>query len=229
MKFYRSSMVEFSNSAPKCQDTFRSLFPKAIPSSVHIPIRQHTSMETVTRECVQILSYVNWFMKAIGKTSTSMENLLQQGGSEGFRDSNKLLSHLQMQSACLNSLDKALESVTDLSIALACNLQLARRDSILKVCASHLQEHDFNKLRRTGFKSADLFCRTTLHQIQKKQDRSTKRLKGDSHQSFQLNSRSDDKHSSYNSGSEFFRGQQDKHNKKSYQSSSSRCGGNRRK
>ena len=90
MKFYRSSMVEFSNSAPKCQDAFRSLFPKAIPSSVHVP----TSMETVTRECVQILSYVNWFMRAIGKTSSSMEELLQQGGSDVFRDSDKLLSHL---------------------------------------------------------------------------------------------------------------------------------------
>ena len=52
-------------------------------------------------------------MKAIGKTSTSMENLVQQGGSEMFRDSDELLSHLQMQSACLNSLDKALEFVTD--------------------------------------------------------------------------------------------------------------------
>ena len=182
------------------------------------------------RECVQILSYVIWFMKAIGKTSTSMENLLQQGASDMFRDSDKLLSHLQMQSACINSLDKALESVTDLSIALACNLQLARRDSILKVCASHLEEHDFNKLRRTGFKSSDLFCPTTLDQIQKKQDRSPKRLKGDSRQSFHSN-RSDDRRSSasHTSGSKFFRGQQDKYNKKPYQSSSSRRGGNRRK
>ena len=80
MKFYRSSTVEFSSSAPKCQDAFRSLFRKAIPSSVHIPMRQHTSMETVTKESIQIVSYVNWFMKAIGKTSTSVEDLLQQGG-----------------------------------------------------------------------------------------------------------------------------------------------------
>ena len=178
MKFYRSSTMEFSSSAPKCQDAFRSLFPKAIPSSVHIPMRQHTSMETVTRESIQILSYVNWFLKAIGKTSTSMEDLLQQGGFEGFKDSDKLLSHLQMQSACLNCLDKALEAVTDLSIALACNLQLARRDSILKVCASHLQEHDFNKLRRTGFKSADLFCPTTLDQIPKKAGQISQEVEG---------------------------------------------------
>ena len=122
-----------------------------------------------------------------------MEDLLQQGGHEAFKDSDKLLSRLQMQSACLNSLDKALEAVTDLSIALACNLQLARRDSILEVCASHLQEHDFNKLRRTGFKSADLFFPTTLDQIQKKQDRSPKRHKVEQRPSFQSNSRSEDR------------------------------------
>ena len=147
-------------------------------------------------------------MKAIGKTSTSMEDLLQQGGHEGFKDSDKLLSHLQMQSACLNSLDKALEAVTDLSIALACNLQLARRDSILKVCASHLQEHDFNKLR-TGFKSVHLFCPTTLDQIQKKQDRSPKRHQVEQRPSFQSNSCSEDRRfsSCHSSGSKFFRGQ----------------------
>ena len=78
MKFYKSSMVEFWNSAPKCQDAFRSLFPKAIPSSVHVPIKQHTNMETVTRECVQILSYFNWFMKAIGKTSSSTEEFFNR-------------------------------------------------------------------------------------------------------------------------------------------------------
>ena len=123
MKLYKSSTVEFSSSTPKCQDAFRSLFPKAIPSSVHIPMRQHTSTETVTRESIQILSYVNWFMKAIGKTSPSMEDILQQGGHEGLKDADKLLAHLRMQSTCLNSLDKALETVTDLSIALACHLE----------------------------------------------------------------------------------------------------------
>ena len=31
MKFYKSSTSEFSTSAPKCQDTFKSYFHKAIP------------------------------------------------------------------------------------------------------------------------------------------------------------------------------------------------------
>ena len=73
-------MVEFSSTAPKCQDAFKSLYPKAIPSTVHVPIWQRTSMETVSQDNIQILSYVNWFMKAIGKTTTSLEDLLQQGG-----------------------------------------------------------------------------------------------------------------------------------------------------
>ena len=90
-----------------------------------------------------------------------------------------------MQTSCQNSLDKALETVRDLSIALACNLQLAMRDSILKICAPHLHEHDFNCLRRTGFKAGGLFCPTTLDQIQKKHKRSPKRQKMEPRQSFQ--------------------------------------------
>ena len=186
-------------------------------------MRQYTSMETVTRESIQILSYVNWFMKAIGKPSTSMEDLLQQGGHEGFKDSEKLLSHLQMQSACLNSLDKALKAVTNLSIALACNLQLARRDSILKVCASHLQEHNFNKLRGTGFKSADLFCPTSLDQSKRSRiylPRGTRCSNVHLYNRIVVQNRRSS--SSHSSGSKFFHGQQDK----SYQSSS-RCGGSR--
>ena len=96
-----------------------------------------------------------------------MEQILQQSDQSMIKECEQFLSHLQMQSSCLNSLDKALETVTDLSIALACNLQLARCDSILKVCAPHLHEHDFNRLRRTRFKVGDLFCPTTLDHIQK--------------------------------------------------------------
>ena len=63
MKFYKSSTSEFSTSASKCQDVFKSLFPKAIPSSVHIPMKQLTAMKTDTRENTQVLSYVSLFFK----------------------------------------------------------------------------------------------------------------------------------------------------------------------
>ena len=139
MKFYKSLTSEFSTTAPKCQDSFKSLFSKAIPSSVYIPVKQLTAMETVTHENTQVLSYVNCFLKAIGKTTISMEQLLQQMDHNLSKECKQILDHLHMQTSCLSSLDKALETVTDLSIALACNLQLARRDSILMVCAPPLQ------------------------------------------------------------------------------------------
>ena len=117
MIFYKSYTSEFSTNAPKCQEAFKSLFPKAIPSSVHIPMKQLTAMETVTRENTQVLLYVNLSLKALGKTTSTMELLLQQTDHNMPKECEQLLSHLQMQTSCLNSLDKALETVTDLFIA----------------------------------------------------------------------------------------------------------------
>ena len=178
-----------------------TLFPKVIPSSVHIPMKQLTVIETVIRKNTQVLSYVNWFLKAIGKTTSSMEQLLQQTDHNFSKECELILAHLHTQTSCLNSLDKALETVTGLSIALACNLQLARRDSILKVCAPYLHEHYFNRLKRTGFKAGDLFCAAALDQIQKKHERSPKRQKLDSRQSFHSKRHGEDRRSSGSQGS----------------------------
>ena len=48
----------------------------------------------------------------------------------------------------------------------ACNLEVARRDSILKYSAPHLHEHDRNRLRRSGFKSVDLFSHSVLNSVE---------------------------------------------------------------
>ena len=69
----------------------------------------------------------------------------------------EMLSFLQIQFSCLNSLDKALETVIDSSIIMACNLELARRNTTLKQASSHLHEHDRNRLRRFGFMLQHLF------------------------------------------------------------------------
>ena len=44
----------------------------------------------------------------------------------------EVLSFIEIQYSCLGSVDKALEMVTDISMTMACNLQLARRDMTLK-------------------------------------------------------------------------------------------------
>ena len=52
-------------------------------------------------------------------------------------------------------------------MAMACNLELAHRAFILKYSAPHLQEHDRNCLRRSGFKSVDLFSPSVLNSVEK--------------------------------------------------------------
>ena len=100
-----------------------------------------------------------------------------------------MLSLLQIQYSCLNSLDKALETVIDSSMIMACNLELARRDMTLKSAASHLHEHDRNRLRRSGFMSQDLFSPAILDAIEKKleKERSPKRQEVDHKPIFQFN------------------------------------------
>ena len=147
-----------------------------------MPIKQFQLMETVKREHIQVLSYVNYFVQAIEKAALNMEHALQSFQSV-MKDAglaaefDSLLNHLQIQFSCVSSLVMALENLVDSSITMACNLELARRDSILKHSCSHLREHEVNMLRRTGFKSGDLFCPSTLNAIDKKYEKSPKRPK----------------------------------------------------
>ena len=113
-----------------------------------------------------------------------------------------MLSGLQIQFSCISSIEKVLENVTDNSIAASCNLQLARRDTVLKSLAPNLNKHDFSRLRRTGFKSHDLFCPTVLNEVEKKIQKSPKRPRTDQ-KAFTFKRHSDDRttgkqHSSYN-------------------------------
>ena len=143
MKFDKSTSADFSFQAPKCQDSFRSSFPEATPSSVCVPFRQHTLLETVSREYVQIFSYMHFFLNAIEKATTKLETTML-GAQNSTRDPSvikeldSMLSGVQLQFSCISSIEKALENVTDNSIAAVCNLQLARRDTVLKNLAPNL-------------------------------------------------------------------------------------------
>ena len=198
MKFYRSTSTEFSFQAPRCQDSFRSSFPGPMPSSVRVPLKRHILFESVNREHVQILSYVHFFLNAIEKVANKLETTML-GVKNSTRDQSvikeleSMLSGLHIQSSCISSIEKALENVTDNSIAAACNLQLARRDTVLKNLAPDLNEHDFNRLRRTGFKSHDLFCPTVLNEVEKKIKKSPKRPRIYDKSSFSFKRKSDDR------------------------------------
>ena len=79
MKFYWSTTSEFSISAPKCQDSFKSICSKctSAPLYISVPTRQFTAMESVKREHVQVLGFVSHFIRALEKCASNMEDLLQ--------------------------------------------------------------------------------------------------------------------------------------------------------
>ena len=196
MKFYKTTTSEFALSAPKCQDSFKFITNKSAsitPGSISVPSKQFMAMETVKREQVQILtvSFVSYFLRTLDKCASNIEEMLQGVHSsvseEVAKEVEEMLSFLQIQFSCLNSLDKALETVIDSSMIMACNLELARRDTTLKVAASHLHEHDRNRLRRSGFMSQDLFSPSIVDAVEKKleKERCPKRQKVDHKPIFQ--------------------------------------------
>ena len=144
MKFYRSTTSEFAISAPKCQDSFKSICSKSTsaPSYISVPTRQFTTMESVKREHVQVLGFVSHFIRALEKCASNMEEIVQSGASNMedslSKDMEELMSYIQLQYSTIASIERALETVVEASMTMSCNMQLARRDTILKYSAPHL-------------------------------------------------------------------------------------------
>ena len=95
-------------------------------------------------------------------------------------DLEELFSYVHIQLDTISSTERVLETIIEPLMTMACNLELARRDSILKFSAPHLYEHDRNRLHRSGFKPADLFLPSLLNGMENTWERSPKRQKLDS-------------------------------------------------
>ena len=138
-----------------------------------MPTEQFTTIETVKKEHVQMLGFVSMFIGAIEKCATNIEELLQSclgSADESFNKDLELLSYIHVQLATISSTERALETITEASMTMACNLELARRDTILKFSTPQLHEHDRNRLRRSGFTSTDLFSPLVLNSVENKYD-----------------------------------------------------------
>ena len=238
MKFYRTTSSDFSTSAPKCQDSYRSICSKSssAPSTITVPTKQFTTMESVKREHVQVLGFVSLFIRTIEKCATNMEELMQAALSSAdeamVKDLEELLAYIRIQLATITSTERALETVTEASMTMACNMELAHRDSILKYSAPHLHEHDRNRLRRSGFKSMDLFSPSVLNSVENKyeRDRSLKRQKLDNRSGYSSRKNSSfQQNSSQNNARSSFRGQTDfKNQQRSSQPTRGGHGGRRK-
>ena len=99
---------------------------------------------------MQVLGFVGHFIRALEKCASNMEDLLQScvgSVNESLnKDIEELLSYIQLQYSTIASIERALETVIEASMTMSCNMQLARRDIILKYSAI-----------QPGFTSADLF------------------------------------------------------------------------
>ena len=92
---------------------------------------------------MQILYHVVWFKMAIEELNNNIQELASEirslGDLETEKESADLIGkHSQLQASVTSSLQIALDTVLKQNMALACNMLLARRDSLLEDCSSKL-------------------------------------------------------------------------------------------
>ena len=155
LKFYKSTSTDFTFHAPRCQDSFRLSF-----LSLHLPEYHLDSLPYYRQSTGNTYKYYptcTFFSMPLKRQQLTLSpqclksRILPE--QVLIKELSIMLSGLQLQFRCLSSIEKALENVTDNSIAAACNLQLARRDSVLKVLAPNLNEYDFNCLALSAMTS----------------------------------------------------------------------------
>ena len=127
--------------APKLPDSYFNIARmKTLSASISVPSKQHIIQETVCRENVQIFGHVVWFKMAIEELNSRIQELATEIRSSGHLDTVKesadlVVKYSQLQASVTSSLEIALDTVLKQNMTLACNMLLARRDSLLKDCA----------------------------------------------------------------------------------------------
>ena len=77
-----------------------------------------------------------------------------------------MVKYSQLQTSVTSSLEIALDTVLKQNMTLACNMLLARRDSLLKDCSSKLGPKDLPNLRTDHFDQQEVFNSDILSQVE---------------------------------------------------------------
>ena len=86
-----------------------------------------------------------------------------------MRESADLIGkYSQLQASVTSSLEIALDTVLKQNMTLACNILLARRDSLLKDCSSKLGPKDLPNLRTGHFDQQEVLDSDILSQVEDK-------------------------------------------------------------
>ena len=172
MIYYTTSPQETALKAPKLPDSYFNITRvKTLSPSISVPSKQHIIQETVCRENVQILGHVVWFKMGIEELNNRIQELASEIRSSGDLDTVRELADLigkysQVQASVTSSLQIALDTVLKQTMALACNMHLARRDNLLKDCSSKLGPKDLANLRTDHFNQQEVFNSDILSQVE---------------------------------------------------------------
>ena len=179
MIYYTTSPQNTPLKAPKLPDSYFNIARvKSLSNSITVPSKQHIVQETVCRENVQILGHVVWFKMAIEELNNRIQELATEiRGSEDLdtvkESADLMIKYSQLQASVTSSLEIALDTVLKQNMTLACNMLLARRDSLLKDCSSKLGPKDLANLRTDHFDQQEVFNSDILSQLE---DNMIKRL-----------------------------------------------------
>ena len=179
MIYYTTSPQNTPLSAPKLPDSYFNIAKvKSLSASISVPSKQHIIQETACRENVQILGHVVWFKMAIEELNNRIQELATEIRSSEDLDTVKesadlMIKYSQLQASVTSSLEIALDTVLKQNMTLACNMLLARRDSLLKDCSSKLGPKDLASLRTDHFDQQEVFNSDILSQVE---DNMIKRL-----------------------------------------------------
>ena len=179
MIYYTTSPQNTPLKAPKLPDSYFNIAKvKSLSSSISVPSKQFIVQETVCRENAQILGHVVWYKMAIEELNNRIQELATEikcsEDLETIRESADLMiKYSQLQASVTSSLEIALDTVLKQNMTLACNMLLARRDSLLKDCSSKLGPKDLANLRTDHFDQQEVFNSDILSQVE---DNMIKRL-----------------------------------------------------
>ena len=168
MIYYTTSPQETLLKAPRLPDSYFNIARvKTLLSSISVPSKQHIVQETVCRENVQILALDNRIQELASEIRSS-------GDLDTVRESANLIGkYSQLQASVTSSLEIALDTVLKQNMTLACNMLLARRDSLLKDCSSILGPKDLANPCTDHFDQQEVFNSDILSQVE---DNKIKRL-----------------------------------------------------
>ena len=122
--------------------------------------------ERIVRECVQILERALHFKRAMSQISKNVTGFAQVAREKDTEENlDMILTSTSMLDHIIESLELSLASVLCQNMTLACNLSLARRDTLLYDCHK-ISSEDKSSLRNSPFTDTELFPSSVVTQAE---------------------------------------------------------------